>query len=275
MKLLHKKDHQGVEVITVGQHPVSKPKLTVNLFVIDGLLIDTGPSRMHQEVRHELKARPINQIFVTHHHEDHTGNVAKLAEQFNCPAYSSALCAEMMKAPPTISFAQHIIWGNRPAYHQLQAVDHLVTGHHEFQLIDIPGHAPDMVALYEPNKGWLFSADLYVHHYISYFLVSESVTRQITSLEKVLQLDFETVFCSHVPPFKDGREKLTKKLNFLRSFQEQVIEQATKGYSPRKIMKVLDLKERWDIRILSHGMLSKLNMVRSVLRDMKTEQYLN
>lgn len=271
MKLVKSQVYDGVEILTVGQNPVREPKLTVNLFKIDGLLIDTGPPRMRKEVMNELRDKTINQIFVTHHHEDHSGNVAQLAEHFGCPAYSSSLCAEIMKSPPKISFAQYMIWGNRPPYHHLKGVDNLITDQHEFELIGIPGHAADMVALYEPHKKWLFSADLYVHHYISYFLISESLTQQITSLEKVLTLDFETVFCCHVPPFTDGREKLTKKLNFLKTFNEQVREQAIKGYSAKKIMQVLDLKERWDIRLLSHGMLSKLNMVRSVLNDMQAE----
>ena len=272
MKRVKSQVFEGVEVLNVGQHPLGEPKLTVNLFILDGLLIDTGPPRMYREVLNELEAKTINQIFVTHHHEDHTGNVAKLSAHFDCPAYSSPLCAEMMKAPPKISFAQYMTWGNRSPVHDLQGIKTLRTDHYEFQLIPVPGHAPDMVALYEPNQKWLFSADVYVHHYISYFLASESIAEQITSIEKLLELDFETVFCSHIRPMKDGKEKLSKKLKFLKTFNEQVREQAEKGYSARKIMKVLDLKERWDIRILSHGMLSKLNMVQSVLNDLKSEK---
>lgn len=271
MKLVKSQSYQGVEILTVGQNPLSAPKLTVNLFMVDGLLIDTGPPKMRKEVMKELRNKTINQIFVTHHHEDHTGNVAQLTEHFGCPAYSSPLCAEMMKAPPKISFAQYMIWGNRPPYHGLKGVQNIATDRYEFQLIKIPGHAADMVALYEPNKKWLFSADLYVHHYIAYFLIGESIGQQISSIEKVLQLDFDTVFCCHIPPFTDGHEKLTKKLNFLKDFNEQVREQANKGFSAQKIMKVLEMKERWDIRLLSHGMLSKLNMVKSVLNDMKAE----
>ena len=223
---------------------------------------------MYDGVLRELKSKTIEQIFVTHHHEDHTGNVAKLSAHFECPAYSSPRCAEMMKRPPKISFAQYMTWGNRPPFQGLRGIETLTTDQYKFQLIPIPGHAPDMVALYEPTQRWLFSADLYVHHYISYFLNSESVTQQIASLEKILHLDFDTVFCSHIRPMKDGRKKLSKKLQFLKTFNEQVREQAARGYSAQKIMKVLDFKERWDIRIFSHGMLSKLNMVKSVMRDM-------
>lgn len=274
MKLVRSQQFEGVEVFTVGQNPISKPKLAVNLFHVDGLLIDTGPSRMSKEVFRELNTKDIDQIFITHHHEDHTGNVAQLSKHFDCPVYGSDRCADMMKNPPKISFAQYAIWGNRAPYHDIKPTSTLHTKQYAFQLIDVPGHAPDMVALYEPIQKWLFTADLYVHHYISYFLFSESVAQQIQSLEKVLQLDFETLFCCHIPPIKDGREKLTRKLNFLKEFEQAVREQATKGHNAQRIMRELKLKERWGIRLLSHGMLSQLNMVKSVLNDMKAERVL-
>lgn len=271
MKLVESSSFEGVNILRVGQNPVRQPKLTVNLFSIDRLLIDTGPPRMFHEIWDHFKDQDLNQIFVTHHHEDHTGNVAQLSRDLNCPAYSSILCAEMMKNPPKISFAQYAIWGNRPAFHDLQGISgSITTENYEFELINIPGHAPDMVALYEPHRKWLFSADLYVHHYISYFLFSESVSQQIQSLKILLTLDFDSLFCCHVPPMKDGREKLEKKLRFLTEFESSVKEEASKGHSARTIMKKLKLQERWDIRLLSHGMLSKLNMVKSVLRDLNT-----
>ncbi|MDW3192589.1 MAG: MBL fold metallo-hydrolase [Cytophagales bacterium] len=138
MKLVRSDVFEGVDILTVGQHPISEPKLTVNLFLIDGLLIDTGPTRMYKEVLHALESKFINQIFVTHHHEDHTGNVANLSAHFKCPAYSSASCAEMMKRPPKISFAQYMTWGNRPPFYDLKEIDTLSTDRYEFQLIPIP-----------------------------------------------------------------------------------------------------------------------------------------
>ena len=273
VKLVKESVFEGVSILTVGQHPLRQPRLVVNLFAIDGLLIDTGPSRMQQEVLSYVNSRHVNQIFVTHHHEDHTGNVALLAQTLDCPVYSSPRCAEMMKAPPRISFAQYMVWGNRPPYTGLEPIESTIrTDRYQFQLIPAPGHTPDQVVLYEPHQKWLFSADLYVHHYISYFLFSESVAQQITSIEKVLTLDFETLFCCHIPPIKDGREKLEKKLRFLQQFNDRVREEASKGYSARKIMKTLQLKEKWPIRILSHGMLSQLNMVQSVLNDIESER---
>ena len=138
----------------------------------------------------------------------------------------------MMKAPPKLSFIQKITWGDRPAQEDLIPINgSLETKRFRFDIIPIPGHAADMVALYEPNRRWLFSADLYLNSYIDYFLTDESIADQIASTKKILALDFKELFCSHKPQLTNGKQQLTKKLNFLESFYHEVSLLYDKGYS--------------------------------------------
>ena len=263
-------EHEAVKAYKFGYSPFGKPKLNVHVYYIDGLLIDTGQSRTSKEIIRYIGELDVRQIFVTHHHEDHSGNLHLLQKHFNCPAYASATCCELMKKPPKISFVQNVFWGNRPPNHQL--IPHgesIRTDNYTFQIIPIPGHAIDMVALYEPNKKWLFSADLYVHYYINYFMENESVTQQIESIKKVLELDFEVLFCAHNPKFTGGKGLLEKKLVFFESFYAQVSELYEKGYIDQQIFKRLNFKENKYIKLFSQGNLSKMNMVKSVIRDIE------
>lgn len=260
--------HETVKGYKFGYSPFGKPKMHVHVYYIDGLLIDTGHSHASREVLRHVTELDVREIFITHHHEDHTGNLNRLQQHFNCPAYASEACCELMKKPPKISFAQHIFWGDRPPNHQL--ISHkksIRTDKYMFQIIPIPGHAIDMVALYEPNKKWLFSADLYVHHYINYFMKNESVVQQIESVKRILELDFEVLFCAHSPKFTGGKALLEKKLIFLENFYAQVSELYEKGNTATQIFKQLNFKENQYIKLLSHGNLSKMNMVKSVIRD--------
>jgi len=75
-----------------------------------------------------------------------------------------------------------------------------------------------MVGLYEPNKRWLFSADLYVNSYFAYFLRNENIYQQIESIKKLLALDFDAIICSHNPQLANGKLQLEKKLKFLEDF---------------------------------------------------------
>jgi len=265
-------EHDGVKAYKFGYNPFGTPKLYVHVYYIDGLLIDTGQSRASREVLRQIGGLDVREIFITHHHEDHTGNLNRLQQHFNCPAYASETCCKLMKKPPKISLAQYIFWGNRPSNHQL--IPHgasVSTDKYNFQIIPIPGHAVDMVALYEPNKKWLFCADLYVHHYINYFMRNESVSQQIHSIKGILELDFDVLFCAHNPQFSGGKALVEKKLIFFENFYAQVSELYGKGKTAKQIFKRLNFKENRYIKLLSQGNLSKMNMVKSVIRDIQNK----
>ena len=238
------------------------------VYFIDGLLIDTGQVKMREAVLNKTRNLPITQIFVTHHHEDHSGNAEALEKILGCPVYGSRLCQETMLNPPEISLPQKLFWGDRPAFTGIIPVEkELKTKKYSFQLIPIPGHAHDMVALFEPEQKWLFSADLYLSSRISYFLYSENIQQQIESISKVLQLDFDALFCAHRPVLKNGKEQLKRKLDYLEEFVDIVLRLHQEGKSIRGIMRGLPVKETWLVRLLSSGDLSLRNMALSVLRD--------
>jgi len=242
--------------------------LSVYVYFIDGLLIDTGHPNGRKQIFATLKGLPVNQIFLTHYHEDHSGNSPLFQEHFQCPAYSSSLCAEIMKNPPPLCPAQKILWGDRPANSSLIPEDHLIqTPNYTFQLIPVPGHAPDMFALYEANHGLIFSADLWISPRINYFIDSESMKDQIESLKRLLTLDFDALLCSHNPVLKDGKTAIRKKLQFLEDFYGRVATLYHKGYSVWAIRRKIRLKEHWLMYALSLGALSATNMIRSVIRD--------
>jgi len=90
---------------------------------------------------------------------------------------------------------------------------------------------------------------------------------QIASMKRVAQLGFEIMFCSHNPQFKQAKEKLKRKIQFMEDYYGKVKQLHKQGLKPKAIMKSLDLRENWSIRILSGGALSGLNMVKSVIRD--------
>lgn len=263
-----KSEYKEIDIFKFGNLSKKNSKFTSYIYHIDGLLIDTGHSKASKQVLKRLKNIKVDQIFITHHHEDHSGNIKLLQQYFKCPVYSSELCSNIMKNPPKLSLAQKGIWGNRPPYQNIIPIyDTIKTEHYQFQILSIPGHAIDMAALYEPNKKWLFSADLYINSYIGYYLKNESILQQIDSIKKVLELDFDVLLCSHNPQFKNGKEKLIKKLNYLQSFYDEVTQYYKKGFNAKQIMSHMNLKEFKLIKVVSGGDLARINMVKSAIRD--------
>lgn len=267
--------YEEVLGLKFGYAPFGKPKMFSHIYYVDGLLIDTGPSRVRKQVLSSTLGLEVDKIFITHHHEDHTGNIHQLENLHRCTVYAPEMTCEVMKKPPRLSLIQRVIYGERRAHKTLIPVkDTIETKNFQFQLIPVPGHASDMVCLYEPNRKWLFSADLYVNSYIGYFLSNESIMEQIESTRKILNLDFNTMFCAHNPQLENGKDKLNKKLEFLEIFFQNVKSLYLSGYSESEIFSQLKLKENKLVKLLSGGQLSKLNMVKSVINDIeKKKQY--
>ena len=226
-------NYPPVQGFQFGSSLFGKPKMYVYSYFVDGLLIDTGHSNARKMIMSHLTKLPIEQIFITHHHEDHNGNLVALQKHFNVPAYAYPLCKKIMENPPKISFSQWMLWGNTAPNKNILPIEEVIhTPNYHFQLIPIPGHARDMVALYEATEGWLFSADLYVYDYIKFCLENESIAQQITSLKRVLALDFDLLFCSHNPKMKNAKMHLRRKLNFLENFYQSVVKWHEQGHPP-------------------------------------------
>lgn len=243
-------------------------QLSVQAYFVDGLLIDTGPSKLQAQVMKDLLPLPIEQIFLTHHHEDHTGNLAALHTVLpTAPVYAHPICAKILQNPPKVCLAERLVWGAHIPCQAIQPIGKkLETFKYKFTPIYTPGHAVDHLVLYEPQEGWLFSGDLYVHKYIAYFVANECMATQMVSLTKLLELDFERLLCSHSTEQQNGRMLLEKKLQFFQTFSGRVLHWHKQGYEAKTILRKMQLKERWMIKILSGGWLSALNMVKSVLR---------
>jgi glyoxylase-like metal-dependent hydrolase (beta-lactamase superfamily II) len=268
MKRIKAFKHPIVKGNAFGSWLFGEPSMYVYVWYIDGLLIDTGHRRMRKEILETIGDWQVDKLYVTHHHEDHSANIKVIKKHFNCQVLTSSKCAEIMKKPPSLSPAQHFMWGLADSYDNFTIEnDRIETKNYSFQILPIPGHASDMVCLYEENQGWLFSADLYLHHYVKYFMRSESMRESIKSLAKVKALDFDTMFCAHNPQLDNPKALLQRKQQFFEDFYGNVIERHDKGMSEKEIFTDMGLHEAGRIKWMSLGALSGLNMVRSVLRD--------
>lgn len=242
-------------------------RLSTNAYFVDGLLVDTGPPRLWRKIVPQLQTLPVEQIAITHHHEDHTGNLATLKRHFDCPIFAHERCAQIMAAPPAISFPEHLIWGQHRAVQDIQPIGSMLqTPHYRFEVYHTPGHAEDHICLYEPNEGWLFSGDLYVHHSIQYFVRNEDMAAQMASLKAMLALDFEYFFCGHNLQQTNGKALFQQKLDNFQTFIESVHHWHDKGYTPHQILQQIKHPEHWFMRLTSRGWLSALNMVHAALR---------
>lgn len=270
MNTIQQKSFQSIKYWQLGSNLLGKPQMYVHCFLVDGLLIDTGQPRVKKELLAALENESIDRILLTHHHEDHSGNVEAIKALKMVKAYASPLCCEIMKKPARVEPARWVTWGQHTKANLLPWRNNTIeTANFNFQILNTPGHAIDQISLYEPNQGWLFSGDLFVHHYIKAFMREENIGEQIVSIKKLVQLDFDVLFCNHQPVFSEGKKRLQIKLQFLEDFYGKVKREYEKGKDVKDIMRALDLKENRFLVWFSLGQLSRANMVRSVIRSVE------
>jgi len=269
VKVITKSLFEDIKMWSMGTNLLGRPQMYVYSYLVDGLLIDTGQPRIRKKFLAEIKDENIDKIIVTHHHEDHSGNIEAIKKSKGIQAFGSKKCAEILTSPPIVTPAQWITWGqNGKANLKILDISQPIKTHkYSFQVIMTPGHAEDQISLYERNRGWLFSGDLYINSTIKIFMTNEFIDEQISSIKTLMRLDFDVLLCCHNPKFVNGKKYLKSKLEFLENFYDKVAIEFEKGLDAKQIMKVLNINEDRIAKAYSLGRLSKLNMVKSVIRS--------
>lgn len=236
------------------------------VYAVDGLLVDSGPPNLAHEVRRLCQELAVRQCVTTHHHEDHSGNLRLLREQLGITPLAHAHAIERIAQPETRpQIYRRVLWGVPPAAQSQAVGDWLETPKFRFQVIHTPGHAEDHIALYEPQRGWLFSGDLYLAPKLRYLRADEDIYAMLDSLQRVVALEPEVLFCQHRGRVEGATAMLRRKLDFLVELGERIHDLHAKGLSHTEIARALPGSDLlW--RIWTGGHFSKRNFVRAFLR---------
>jgi glyoxylase-like metal-dependent hydrolase (beta-lactamase superfamily II) len=265
MKICRKKNFGPVTAYQLGYSPIGPPLMSVHMYVVDAVLIDTAQRHMRDEAIGMLKEHAVERILLTHYHEDHSGNAAEIRGLFSAEVLGHSLTAEKMNGSLSILPYQHLVWGKAGRVPVTPFPDCIDTGRYKFIPVHTPGHSKDHTVYLETRNGWLFSGDLYLGDRIKYFRSDETFSDQMDSLKTVLALDFYALFCGHHPILNGGKEKVAAKLAFLEDFHGRVTDLNRKGLSESEIIARLDQKQDRLVKWVTLGNACFANMVRSVL----------
>jgi len=210
-------------------------KMHVYYYLINGLLIDTGPSSLADQAMAFFQTHTIDQVFLTHIHEDHAGMAYWLEENKKVPIYLHPGSVGDALREPELAPYRLDIWGRRRAFTAAPMPDTISTEEYIFDVIDSPGHCPCHKTLFLRDKGWLFSGDLLSVLKPTTVFHEENLSQMIQSIKIIMELPFHTVFCTHTGILSKGRELFTRKLNYLQQIQQRVKALRMKGFSDEDI----------------------------------------
>lgn len=241
-------------------------RLNVYSFAVDGLLIDTGSQSLLEEFKPFFAEMDVEQVVITHHHEDHTGGAAYIQKTFGWPIFihemSVAACQEKASYP----LYRKLFWGKRASFTAHALGETITSRSAVWDVIATPGHAADHIALYNRKTKQLFTGDLYVTPKTKVVLREESIPTIIKSLEHVLTYDFDEVFCCHAGYMRHGRAALQKKLDYLYELTGKVHTLQKQGLSVREMNKQL-FDKKYPIVKFSGGEWDSMHIITSIINE--------
>src|SRR5690625_1973129 len=88
----------------------------VSVYLIDKLLIDTGPMRKKQQLIPLLQEWKMDHAIITHHHEDHSGLGKWIQDHKEIPIYMHEKGVEICRERLSIPLYRRLFWGKRDPF---------------------------------------------------------------------------------------------------------------------------------------------------------------
>jgi glyoxylase-like metal-dependent hydrolase (beta-lactamase superfamily II) len=218
-------------------------------YLIKDTLFDAGCSNALEDIKKFATKTDVNEIYVSHAHEDHYGGCSAFAPRSTIYALEQDI--ETIKNPPTIPEFFDFVWGQpKPVADVEKMPTHFTIGDLEFEVIPLPGHGPRMVGFYEPNRKWLFSADAVpVPSRKVIGMPDENIPIMVETLEKIAKMDIEILFDAHRGPVTSPKEHVQVRVDFLKDIKVEVLKLHEEGKTIPEIQEALELSGPWYLEL--------------------------
>lgn len=263
---LETEDFGDITQIRLARTLDGNPLYTVCAYLVDGLLIDTGPAHVACALADFLADKPLHAAVNTHYHEDHVGGNQKLIERFGIDISARADAVPLICDPPAILSYQETVWGLPEGSSVLPLGDTIDTPRFSFDVVEMPGHSRGDVALVEKEAGWCFTGDLIAAQRPKTARREEDVPAMIESLRKLAAhpAPVLTLFTAVGAVFENGREVLVTAAEYLEEIGEKAEALQAMERTPQDIVNELFGRET-ALKDLTEGDFSTENLIRSLL----------
>ena len=234
----------------------------VSAYLVRGILVDTGFRHARAELARWLDvARPRGAI-VTHHHEDHAGNVGLLAAR-GMPVLASAATLEALARREAMGLYRRVIWGTMPPLAAAPAALEIAA----LRLLHTPGHSEDHHIVWDAERETLFSGDLFLGVKVRVARPFERPRALLASLRAALALRPRRMFDAHRGHVPDPASALAAKADWLEATIAVIERRLAEGVPEHIIAREVLGREDGSYYITA-GDLSRVNFVRRVREEL-------
>jgi len=256
--MLEIEQHGDVRRVVMSTRTSRALGYTVSAYLTRGLLIDTGCPGVGRELDAWLSdARPAGAL-ITHHHEDHAGNVELLARR-GLPVAAAAATLTLLQQPRSLPFYRRTCWGMPlllgSAITPLQS-DTLA-------LVPAPGHSDDHHVIWDAERETMFGGDLFLGVHVRVAHRFERPRVLLATLRAMTALRPKRLFDAHRGAIRDPVHTLGVKSDWLAELIGSVEELSLRGWSDRAIARRVLGRESGSY-YGSLGELGRINVVRGI-----------
>jgi glyoxylase-like metal-dependent hydrolase (beta-lactamase superfamily II) len=232
---------------------------SVFVFLARHQLIDTGFPGARMAVARLLEERRPRGVVVTHHHEDHAGNVELVARRGIPIAMARATESSLRAGEAHVGLYRRVCWGMMaPLRTAIEAYE--PAG---LELLPTPGHSPDHHVVWDAERETLFAGDLFLGVKVRVARPMEDPRALAQSARRAAALGPRLVLDAHRGIVPNGAEALLAKAGWLEDRIGSIDEHIARGWSDRAITRSV-LGREDVVYAVSRGDLSRLNFVRAV-----------
>ena len=223
--------------VTDGVFQIRAVGARVTVLIDDGrvLLVDTGLQGSRRAIADGLKdlglsLDQIDVVVITHAHPDHWGGLGEIVDGREIAVAAHRLDAEIIagtETPPNplknellAKMAEPVLpklMGSLvPVEHRLEDGDVIPFGM-DTRVVHLPGHTAGSIGLHLPSKRVVIVGDSLQYRFAwKLSPPSEGVTQHpeeaMRSLEKLLDLEFDSICFSHFPPMRKNARAALRKM---------------------------------------------------------------
>ncbi len=158
----------------------------------------------------------LEKIVVTHHDIDHAGCIPEVLEESDAEVLAHAAAVPYLRGEKSLLKRPSVTYDPAPVDIHLVGGEVLETRAGDVEVLHTPGHAPDHLSFYIPDKQVLIAADLF-HGEDGLTGPSPDVTpdmdRAIEEMEPLLSLDIEYIVCFHGGVVEAGPDAIQRVID--------------------------------------------------------------
>ena len=267
--MLRVEPHGDVTRLVLSSRASRLVGYTVSAYLVDTpagrVLVDTGFPGAWRALARYLGAlgggevaRAVRAAAVTHQHEDHAGNAARLAALGVPLVMSVATRAAVAQVPPP-GFYRDFTWGRMRAV----PADAPAGDAAPLALISAPSHSRDHHAVWDAERETLFGGDLFIGVKVRVAHPGEDLHALARSLRAAATLRPRRFFDAHRGLVPNAEFALGAKAAWVEDTVAAVEALLARGWPERRVRQAVLGREEF-AGYVSRGHYSRLNFVRAV-----------